>query len=140
MNEVHSLVSYDVSSLFTNVPFENPYTYADKAFLNDWFNDRYHLNLSKQHLVDLPRGATKEQLFLFNGQLYEQTVKTKLYVKPTNTGLLLHYKSYVDDRYKGGLVKTMLDRAFRLSSSWPYFSKEIDCLKSMFSRLKYPDK
>ena len=34
----------------------------------------------------------------------------------------------------------MLDRAFRLSSSWSYFSKEVDCLKSMFSRLKYPEK
>ena len=45
-------------------------------------------------------------------------VETKVYVKPTNTGLLLHYKSNVDDRYKRGLLKTMLDRAFRLSSNW----------------------
>ena len=37
-------------------------------------------------------------------------VETKVYVKPTNTGLLLHYKSHVDDRYKHGLLKTMLDR------------------------------
>ena len=44
-------------------------------------------------------------------------VETKVYVKPTNTGLLLHYKSHVDDRYKSGLLKTMLDRAFRLSSN-----------------------
>lgn len=129
-----------MSSLFTNVPFEKPYTCAGKDFLNDWLNDTCHLNLSKKDLVDLPRGATKDQLFLFSGQLYEQTVETKVYVKPTNTGFLLYYKSYVDDRYKRGLVKTMLDRAFRLSSSWSYFSKEIDCLKSMFSRLKYPDK
>ena len=38
------------------------------------------------------------------------------------TVLLLHYKSHVDDLYKCGLLKTMLDRAFRLSSSWHYFS------------------
>ena len=30
-------------------------------------------------------------------------VQTKVYVKPTNTGLLLHYKSSVDDRYKRGI-------------------------------------
>ena len=67
-------------------------------------------------------------------------VETKVYVKPTNTGLLLYYKSYVDDRYKRGLLKTMLDRAIRLSSNWHYFSEECDRLKLMFSRLKYPDK
>ena len=66
-------------------------------------------------------------------------VETKVYVKSTNTGLLLHYKSHVDDRYKRGLLKTMLDRAFRLSSNWRYFSEECDRLKLVFSRLKYPD-
>ena len=34
----------------------------------------------------------------------------------------------------------MLDRAFRLSSSWSYFSEECDRLKMVFSRLDYPDK
>ena len=33
----------------------------------------------------------------------------------------------------------MLDRAFRLSSNWYYFSEECDRLKLLFSRLKYPD-
>ena len=66
-------------------------------------------------------------------------VETKVYVKPTNTGLLLHYKSHVDDRYKRGLLKTMLDRAYRLSSNWHYFSEECDRLKLVFSPLKYPD-
>ena len=34
----------------------------------------------------------------------------------------------------------MLDRAFRLSSNWSYFSEECDRLKMVFSRLDYPDK
>ena len=34
----------------------------------------------------------------------------------------------------------MLDRGFRLSSNWSYFSEECDCLKLLFSPLKYPDK
>ena len=239
VNEVHELVinngdilvSYDVSSLFTNEPLEETIQLlADKAFINDWFNETYHLNLNKLDLVDLLRAATKDQLFTFNGQLYEQTdgvamgsplgpllanafmcsieetleregkmptyykrfvddtltimpnkasadnfldilnqchssikftmetesnsmlpflgtqllnkhtrVETKVYVKPTNTGLLLHYKSHVNDRYKRGLLKTMLDRAYRLSSNWHYFSEECDRLKLVFSRLKYPD-
>ena len=67
-------------------------------------------------------------------------VETKVHVKPTNTGLLLHYKSHVDDRYKCGLPKPMLDRALRLSSNCCCFSEECDRLKLLFSRLKYPDK
>ena len=51
-------------------------------------------------------------------------IKTKVYVKPTNTGLLLHYQSHVDNRYKRSLLTAMLDRAHRLSSSWAYFSEE----------------
>ena len=39
-------------------------------------------------------------------------VKIKVYVKPTNTGLLLHYQSHVDHRYKRTLITTMLDSAY----------------------------
>ena len=46
---------------------------TDKAFTNNWFNETYQLHLSGQDLVDFLRGATKDQLFIFNGQLYEET-------------------------------------------------------------------
>ncbi|XP_044183421.1 uncharacterized protein LOC114968046 [Acropora millepora] len=65
-------------------------------------------------------------------------IETKVYGKPTNSGLLLHYHSHVDNRYKKGLLRTMLDRTHRLSSSWTHFSDECDRLKTVFSRLKYP--
>ena len=52
--------------------------------------------------------------------LSEVSIETKVFVKPTNSGLLLHYHSHVDNRYKRGLLSTMLDRAYRLSSSWSW--------------------
>ena len=67
-------------------------------------------------------------------------IETKVYVKPTNTGLILHYQSHVDNRYKRSLLTTMLDRAHRLSSSWVYFSEECDRLKNVFAHLKYPER
>ena len=57
-------------------------------------------------------------------------IKTKVYVKPTYTGLLLHYQSRVDNRYKRSLITTMLDRAYRISSDWLYFSQEFDRLET----------
>ena len=59
-------------------------------------------------------------------------------MKLTSTGLLLHYHGHVDYRHKRSLLTAMLDRAYRLSSSLAYFSEECERLKSLFSRLKYP--
>ena len=68
----------------------------------------------------------------------ENHLETKVHVKPTNTGLLLHYQSHVDRRYKRSLITTMLNRAFRLSSSWSHFVEECERLKNVFVHLQYP--
>ena len=66
-------------------------------------------------------------------------IETQVCVKPTNTGLLLHHQSHVDNLYKRSSLTTMLDQAHRLSSSWAYFSEECDRLKKVFAHLKYPE-
>mgnify|MGYP001800622111 CR=1 FL=1 len=45
---------------------------AEKAFTDNWFNRTYGLNISKDDLVELFEVTTKDQLFQFNGTLYEQ--------------------------------------------------------------------
>ena len=65
-------------------------------------------------------------------------LETSVYRKPTHTGLLLHHQSHVDKRFKKSLLKTMLNRAFHLSSTWESFKCECDHLKVMFTNLKYP--
>ena len=225
-------MSYDVSSLFTNVPADETIeSIAERAFRNDWFNREHDLNITKSELIELLRIATKNQLFQFEGNLYEQVdgvamgsplgplmanafmcniekqleienkmpvfykryvddtlsampdfetaseflttlnnshpsidftmeleenarltflgmdiirngcrLDTKVYRKPTDTGLLLHYHSHVESRYKRSLLNTMLNRAFKLSSTWKLFHQECEHLKEIFSRLRYPDK
>ena len=58
------------------------------------------------------------------------TLTTEVYRKPTDTGLLLHFQSHVDSRYKKGLVNT--------SSTKEGFAKECNKLRTMFSKLRYP--
>ena len=41
-------------------------------------------------------------------------LETQVYRKPTNTGLLLHFQSHTDLRYKKCLIKTMAHRAKEL--------------------------
>ena len=53
-------------------------------------------------------------------------VETKVYVKPTNSGLLLDFQSHVDNRCERGLLPTVLDEAQRLSSFWASQNSVID--------------
>ena len=103
----------------------------------DFLNTFNHAHPS----VSLEMEIEKDGMLPFLGtQLLNRApqIETKVYVKSTNTGLLVHYQSHVDSRYKWCLLTAMLNRAYRLSSSWPYFSEECERLKSLFSRLDYP--
>ena len=55
-----------------------------------------------------------------------------------NTGLLLHFQSHTDKRYKDCLLKTMIHRAYALSSTTEAFDQERARLRSIFTRLDYP--
>lgn len=87
---------------------------TDKAFQNNWFNLTHDLNISKTELAVLLTIATKDQLFQFDKQLYEQIDGVAM---ESPLGLLLanvfmchiedilqrngklpaYYKRYVDD-------------------------------------------
>ena len=73
IDENDILVSFDVTSLFTNVPLQETIkTIAKKAFVDNWFNVTHNLNITKPDLVQLLEVATMNQLFQFDGKLYEQ--------------------------------------------------------------------
>ena len=63
---------------------------------------------------------------------------TSLYIKPTFSGLYSHYKSYLPDTYKKGLVYTLLHRAHVLCSSWDKFHEEVVFLKEIFMKNAFP--
>ena len=74
INKSKILVSYDVSSLFTNVSLDETIEIlVNRAFSNNWCNTTHNLALTRTDLVDLLNVATKGQLFQFNRALYEQT-------------------------------------------------------------------
>ena len=65
-------------------------------------------------------------------------LETSVYRKSNNTGLLLHYHSHVDKRYKDCLLATMIHRAYQLSSTPSAFSAQCKKLRSTFLNLDYP--
>ena len=65
-------------------------------------------------------------------------LETSVHHKATDTGLLLHYHSHVDQRYKLALLRTMLTRAYRICSSWIHLHTECTRIQRVFSNLQYP--
>ena len=78
--------------------------------------------------------------FLGTELLYRApNIESKVYIKRTSTGLLLHFQSHIDTtEYKCSLLNTMVDHAYRLSSNWLFFSEECDRIRRVFHNLKYP--
>lgn len=63
-----------MSALFTNVSLQETIEIiVDKALESDWFNKTHSTQLQKHQLMDLLEITTMNQLFQFNGELYEQT-------------------------------------------------------------------
>ena len=67
-------------------------------------------------------------------------LRTSVYHKPTYTGLLTNFRSFVPYIYKINLVKTLLDRIFKISSTKSGFDKDVDKLKDCLARNSFPNK
>jgi hypothetical protein len=59
----------------------------------------------------------------------KQSFVTSVYTKETNNGDCLNFLSLCPFRYKIGVIKTMLHRAYCISSTWELFDLEIRRLK-----------
>ena len=125
---------YHITTLLANVPLDE--TIHILAFKDNWFNKTYNMRLWYGtsptpllcwHVLMKPTPpfqftmevATKDRLPLIGTEIIiiDGRLETHVYRKKTNKGLLLHYQSHVDSRYKRLLLTTMLDPAKRLSST-----------------------
>ena len=63
---------------------------------------------------------------------------TQVYRKPTNTGVLMNYECMAPTKWKKALIKCLLNRAYRVSSSFEYFSAEMVKIRNSLQRNGYP--
>ena len=106
---------------------------AAESFLNalNGLHPSIHFTMGLSNNDSIPFIRT---LITKNGNKLE----TQVYRKPTNTGLLLHFQSHTDLRYKKCFIETMVHRAKELSSTHQTFVDECRHLTSMFDHLGYP--
>ena len=63
---------------------------------------------------------------------------TSVHVKKTNNGDCMNFISLCPFRYKIGVIKTLLHRAYNICSSWEYFHIEVDRIKQLLTNNNFP--
>ena len=66
-------------------------------------------------------------------------LKTSTYRKKTFTGLLTNFFSFTSFSYKVGLIRTLMDRAYKINNSLLSFNTDIKKLTHIFKRNQYPE-
>ena len=63
---------------------------------------------------------------------------TSVYRKKTFTGLLTNYFSFSPYSYKLGLIRTLVDRTYKINSTWAGFHKDIKYLTQILKKNLFP--
>ena len=70
----------------------------------------------------------------------ENGTKTSVYKKKTDTGLLTNFTSFVCYKYKTCLVKTLIDRIFKINNTWKGFHGDITKMEDILQKNNFPSK
>ena len=63
---------------------------------------------------------------------------TSVYRKKTFTGLLTNYFSFTSRSYKLGLIRTLVDRAYKINNTWLGFHEDITKLTKILQKNPFP--
>ena len=63
---------------------------------------------------------------------------TRVYGKKTFTGLLTNYFSFTSYSYKVGLIRTLVDRAYKINNTWLGLHEDITKLTEILKKKLFP--
>ena len=117
----------DIFATFTNENDANTFfDYLNNRHTNIKFTKEYNKNCEIPFLD-----------ILINNK---EDLKTTVYHKETCSGLLMNFKSFVPSIYKNQLIHTLVDRTYKINSSWVGFHLDITKLTSYLLRNIFPRK
>ena len=64
---------------------------------------------------------------------------TSTYIKPTDKGVHLNYNSYSPEKYKISLIKTLIHRAHKVTSTWNAFHAKITRINKNLINNDFPE-
>ena len=111
------------------------------VFQSDLDAETFHTYLStKQKNIKFTYEKQIENKLLFLDILISNNgnLQTSVFHNKTYTGLLLNYFRFFPDSYKYGLIKTLIDRMYRINCTWTGFNIDLKSLKQVLLRNQYP--
>ena len=119
-----------------------------KRYVDDIFcifeseTEAFHCHLNNQHpniKFTCERESNRQLPFLDVLISFENNCfSTSVYRKNTCKGLFTNYMSFTPFSFKIGLVKTLLNRAFNICSSWFYFHEEVVNITHFLQKNMFP--
>ena len=137
-----TMVSFDITSLFTNIPVDE----TNNIIINKLFpqNDTVFNNFTKSEFKSLLNTATKNNSFLFNSVLYEQIdgVGMGQPCAPTLAEIFLthHEKTWLEQcplTFKPVHYKRYVDDTFLLFSDPTHIQPFLDYINSQHPNIKF---
>ena len=117
----------DIFCLFQN---EN-----DALEFFDYINNR-HPNISFTYEKEIDGKLCFLDILIQN--INTDKFQTSIYRKKTFTGLLTNFLSFVPSLYKVSLIKTLLNRIFRINNSTVTFNTDLSKLKDILAKNMFP--
>ena len=77
-------------------------------------------------------------LDVFISGINNQNLTLQKYHKLTYTGLLLNFKTFPSFSWKIGLIKCLIDWAFKICNNWNSFHHDLGYIKSSLVKNAYP--
>ena len=107
---------------------------SDSDHFFDYLNCRHkNIQFTKEDEVDQSLPFLDIKI-----QSADNQVETTVYRKPTFTGLLTNFFSFVPLPYKKGLINTLLFRAHKINSSKEGFEREVGKIKELLEKNSFP--
>jgi hypothetical protein len=140
-------MGYLESEVLDTVHFDKIYCrYVDDIFLSvglqqdiDWIKSSFESHSVLQFTIDY---AENNIINFLDVQIEvspdKSTFSTSVYTKKSNNGDCINYLSLCPFRYKEGVIKTLLHRAYTICSSWKFFDEEIKRIKQLLTNNNFP--
>ena len=121
--------------------------YVDDIFCfveNERIADDFLIYLNKQHKsIQFTLEKENHNVLPFLDIKIEKAglgIRTSIYKKITDTGLLTNFTSYVCFKYKICLGKTLIDRIFKINNTWNGFHDDISKMEETLQKNNFPSK
>ena len=119
----------------------NIFRYVDDLFLafdnSEVIEDTFNAFNSIHNKIQFTRESEVENQLAFLDVHIMKTrkgVETKIFRKPTFTGLYINWQSYVPLKFKKNLLFTLLDRAYKICNSHAFIHQEFQKISTLLQK------